>query len=232
MTADKASPSSLEPAKTVVEGDQVESYLRENLSFFKHRPELLMSMDLPHGGAGAVSLVERQVTLLRERNIEMRNKLAGIAKTAQANDDLLQATRQMVLDLVQVRDGAALSDVISAGLTTHFAVEYGEVIWLDDSAPTEPAENERAVIVTGLLKQSQAYCGVFRLEEMRALFPDCDSEGSAALAPLMRGDTLLGTLAVGSKDTRRYDSEVGTLFLEYLADVLICLPSLDPKDPV
>jgi len=86
--------------------------------------------------------------------------------------------------------------------------------------------------VTGLLKQSQAYCGVLRLEEMRALFPDCDSEGSAALAPLMRGDTLLGTLAVGSKDTRRYDSEVGTLFLEYLADVLICLPSLDPKDPV
>jgi uncharacterized protein YigA (DUF484 family) len=47
----------------------------------------------------------------------------------------------------------------------------------------------------------------------------------------MRGDTLLGALAVGSKDSRRYDSEVGTLFLEYLADVLMCLPSLDPNDP-
>ena len=230
MTADKASPSSLESAKTIVEGDQVESYLREHPSFFKHRPELLMSMDLPHGGAGAVSLVERQVTLLRERNIEMRNRLAAITKTAQANDDLLQATRQMVLDLVQVRHGATLSNVISAGLKTHFAVEYGGVIWLDDSAPTEPAESERAAIVTGLLRQSQAYCGIFRSEEMQALFPDCDSEGSAALAPLMRGDTLLGALAVGSKDSRRYDSEVGTLFLEYLADVLICLPPLDPKD--
>jgi len=231
MTADKASPSSLESAKTTVEGDQVESYLREHPSFFKHRPELLMSMDLPHGGAGAVSLVERQVTLLRERNIEMRNRLAAITKTAQANDDLLQATRKMVLDLVQVRDGATLSDVIRAGLKTHFDVEYGEVIWLDDSAPTAPADDERTGTVTGLLRQSQAYCGIFRLEEMQALFPDCDSEGSAALAPLVRGETLLGALAVGSKDSRRYDSEVGTVFLEYLADVLMCLPSLDPKDP-
>jgi uncharacterized protein YigA (DUF484 family) len=230
MTVDKASPSSPESVKTIVEGDQVENYLREHASFFKHRPELLMSMELPHGGAGAVSLVERQVTLLRERNIEMRNRLALITKTAQANDELLQATRQMVLDLVQLRDEATLGQIISAGLKNYFSVEHGEVIWLDKSAVMTPVDDQRAQVVMGLMRQSQAYCGVFRSEEMSALFPDCKSEGSAALAPLVRGDTLLGILAVGSADSKRYDSEVGTLFLEYLADVLMSLPCMDLKD--
>jgi uncharacterized protein YigA (DUF484 family) len=115
-------------------------------------------------------------------------------------------------------------------LKNHFSVEHGEVIWLDKSAVMTPVDDQRAQVVMGLMRQSQAYCGVFRLEEMSALFPDCKSEGSAALAPLVRGDTLLGILAVGSADSRRYDSEVGTLFLEYLADVLMSLPCMDSKD--
>jgi len=46
----------------------------------------------------------------------------------------------------------------------------------------------------------------------------------------MRDDALIGCLAVGSRDVRRYDGDVGTLFLEYLADVLMRLPCLDTKD--
>jgi len=230
MTAENASAESDETPKTLIEGDQVERYLRDHPNFFKHRSDLLMAMELPHGGAGAVSLVERQVTLLRERNIEMRNRLASINQTAEANNTLFSASRDMVLDLVNVREVVDLSDIVRAGLKNHFAIEFGELLWLEESLSVDPIDGERAAVVSGLLRQSQAYCGVFRSEEMTALFPDCLTEGSAALAPLMRNDTLIGCLAVGSSDVRRYDGDVGTLFLEYLADVVMRLPCLDTKD--
>ena len=35
-------PESLDPA-------QIETFLQEHPAFFKHRPELLMAMELPHG---------------------------------------------------------------------------------------------------------------------------------------------------------------------------------------
>jgi uncharacterized protein YigA (DUF484 family) len=55
--------------------EDVEQFLRENPDFLQQRPALLAALNLPHGGEGAVSLVERQVAILRERNISSRQKL-------------------------------------------------------------------------------------------------------------------------------------------------------------
>ena len=67
-----------------------------------------------------------------------------------------------------------------------------------------------------------------RAEELGYLFPDANDIGSAAVMPLYR-DGELGFLAVGSSDATRYDSEMGTLFLGHIADIIIrLLPRLAP----
>lgn len=227
MSSDEVSASAQESTSTPLDANDVEAFLSEHPTFFKHRPELLTAMELPHGGPGAVSLVERQVTLLRERNIEMRNRLAGMTENANTNDALFNGTRETVLALLDAHSTDALADVIRGSFAQHFKVEWANLVWLpaaESLAQVNSAAADKASIVASLVKHQQPFAGVFRAEEMQALFDDAQDEGSAAIAPIVHDETLLGVVAVGSSDLRRYDSTVGTLFLDYIASVISRLP--------
>ena len=57
---------------------QVSDFLRENPDFFVGRDDLLLKLTLPHRRGNAISLVERQVALLRERAMDYRHQLAHL----------------------------------------------------------------------------------------------------------------------------------------------------------
>jgi uncharacterized protein YigA (DUF484 family) len=81
--------------------------------------------------------------------------------------------------------------------------------------------------IGGLFRGHKAVCGTLREEELEFLFPEGSGVGSAALAPL--GDEgSLGLIAVGSSDANRYNSQVDTLFLTHIADILVKLMSRLP----
>jgi uncharacterized protein YigA (DUF484 family) len=61
---------------------QVADFLSNNPEFFEDRDALLLSMSLPHQQGGAVSLVEKQVALLRERNLETKKRLDEFVRAA------------------------------------------------------------------------------------------------------------------------------------------------------
>jgi uncharacterized protein YigA (DUF484 family) len=63
----------------------VAGYLERNLDFFADRHKLLMSLNLPHHRGGVVSLVEKQVSLLRERNLNNKKKLDNICQLSKAH---------------------------------------------------------------------------------------------------------------------------------------------------
>ena len=96
-------PQSSEPLS--LSPEQVAAYLHAHPEFFVDRDELLGEMRIPHQPGDAVSLVERQVRLLRERNIEMRHRLSQLMDVARDNDRLFDKTRRLVLDLL---DAASL----------------------------------------------------------------------------------------------------------------------------
>ncbi len=52
------------------------------------------------------------------------------------------------------------------------------------------------------------------------LFPDNDHLGSVALLPLIRQNQLIGSLNLGSRNPSRFQSNIGTQFLEHLAAVV------------
>lgn len=206
----------------------VEQYLREHPNFLRHRAELLTDLELPHGDAGAVSLVERQVSLLRERNIEMRNRLASLSHTAQHNDRLFDGTRALSLELMDHANIADLATSFTRGVKKQFKVDLCAFKWLPagaDRLGVESATDAECAVVEPMLRRHRALSGVLRAEEMKALF-GVDKEGSAAVAPLVSEGTVIGLIAVGSDDPHRYQSDDGTLFLEYLADVIVRLPAV------
>ena len=69
----------------------VQDYLADNPDFFERHGDLLKSLRLPHGSGGTVSLVERQVSVLRQKELKNDRKLKELLAVARANDAL--ATR-------------------------------------------------------------------------------------------------------------------------------------------
>ena len=201
----------------------VEAFLRAHPNFLQDRPGLLAVLNLPHGGEGAVSLVERQVSVLRERNIASRQKLAELSDISRENDRLLDATRNTILALLAGENRADLSRIWLDQVTGTFKAEMGALVWLDGSSDSA----EEALITDKLVRQSSGFSGVLRPEEMQAVFGTAATEGSAALVAIRSGEDHIGVLGVGSHDTQRYRPEDGTLFLDYLAEVIGQLPATD-----
>jgi len=199
----------------------VEAFLRAHPNFLQDRPGLLAVLNLPHGGEGAVSLVERQVSVLRERNIASRQKLAELSDISRENDRLLDATRNTILALLAGENRADLSRIWLDQVTGTFKAEIGALVWLDGSSDGA----EEALITDKLVRQSSGFSGVLRPEEMQAVFGTAATEGSAALVAIRSGEDHIGVLGVGSHDTQRYRPEDGTLFLDYLAEVIGQLPA-------
>jgi uncharacterized protein YigA (DUF484 family) len=212
--------------KITVDAEQVADFLQENPDFFARRPGLLCDLTLPHQRGQAVSLVERQVALLRERNIDMRRRLAELLENANANNELFENTRQLVLDLMEAASLTELTEALQRSLEHDFKIEFQCLCLLAEQQATLPptvrcASQEQAQAAIGnLLTARQVVCGVLRDEELVFLFgDDAAAVGSAAVIPLL-AEHHIGVLAVGSKDPLHFKSGMGTLFLNYIAEML------------
>jgi len=202
----------------------VEEFLRAHPNFLQDRPGLLAVLSLPHGGEGAVSLVERQVSVLRQRNIVSRQQINALSDIGRENDRLLEATRRTVLALLAGTNRQELAQIWLVQVTNTFKAELGALIWITG----EPNSNSAESVANKLIGQGESFSGVLRSEEMKAMFTSDASQGSAALSPIRNGSDILGVLAVGARDSARYRQEDGTIFLEYLAEVIGQLPASRP----
>lgn len=207
-----------------LDSETVAAYLRLHPEFFIDHDELIPELRIPHQRGDTVSLVERQVKLLRERNIEMRHRLSQLMDVARDNDRLFDKTRRLVLDLL---DAASLEELVSAvedSLRHEFQVPFVSLILFSETPlpvgrSVSSAEAHQAI--GGLLAGGKTICGVLRSHELAFLFGDDAAErvGSAAVVALSH-QGLHGVLAIGSSDPQHYKSSLGTLFLGYIAEVL------------
>ncbi len=210
------------PEGPVLAAKDVAAYLREHGDFFVEHEELLTSLRLPHQRGDTVSLVERQMKLLRERNIEMRHRLSQLMDVARDNDRLFDKTRRLILALL---DAGSLEEVVMAvedSLRQEFQVPFVSLILFSDT-PTPVGRSitsaEAQVAISGLLSDGKSVAGTLRDHELDFLFGEEQRQqiGSTALINLNGGQ---GLLAIASRDPQHYKSSVGTLFLGYIGEVL------------
>lgn len=206
-----------------MDDDDIRDFLVENPDYFQRNQDLLSLLQVPHASGAAVSLVERQVSVLRERNVDLRHRLRELGSTAKDNDQLFAATRTLVLKLLDAEDIPALNDALIAVLRDNFDTEYAALLLLgeDDASgsPRTVRESELRERVGTLMGKSTAGCGALRAEEFNFLF-GVRMVGSAAVALIDTGGAPGAMLAIGSSDASRYDSSMGTLFLEFAAEVM------------
>lgn len=121
-------------AQTVLE------YLTRNPDFLLRHETLLAEIELPHRAGTAVSLVERQVKLLRERNIESRQRLTRLLETAHQNDQLFDKTRQLILMLLEADSLERLTQTLVLGLRREFDIEHVRLLLIEDAGTCWPRQ--------------------------------------------------------------------------------------------
>ena len=94
---------------------EVAEYLLANPEFFSHHAELLVAIRLanPHGKA-AVSLQERQMDMLREKNKLLERRLAELLRYGHENDSIAAKFNRWTARVIAERDAHALPRTVAA----------------------------------------------------------------------------------------------------------------------
>ncbi len=205
---------------------EIEDWLLRHPDFFQHHPECLETLKLPHPCGDAVSLVTRQIELLREKNRKLQAQLNDIVHIARENDSLLRRFHQLTLAML---DAASLEDALAALrwlLQDCFQADFVTVrlIYPVIDCPVSNLCVSEDCPQLGHFKQiledGKPECGKPTLEQATFLFGENAIEAeSYALMPLQHAG-LKGVLAIGSRDPDRFESGMGSLFLSQMSDVV------------
>ena len=212
----------------VASAESVTRYLREHPEFFNHHPELLLSLEVPHATGQAVSLWERQITLLREENDKLKARFEQFLESARDNETLIRRLHQLALALMEAAGPQAVFGLLEQRLGEDFNADrvsvlvFGAPAFVDsDTVPqfVGPDSSRRAPFAS-LLAGREALCGRLTQAQLLALFADTAPSGSHVVMPL-KAERWDGVLAISSHDAKRFDANMGTEFLAYLRDVVV-----------
>ncbi|MCK1790144.1 DUF484 family protein [Pseudomonas violetae] len=207
-----------------LEAAAVAAYLEAHPDFFIEHEELLPALRIPHQRGDTISLVERQMTILRDRNIELRHRLSHLMDVARDNDRLFDKTRRLILALM---DAASLEEVVISvedSLRQDFQVPFVSLILLGDNPMPVGrwvTHADAQTAIGGLLCEDKSVAGSLREHELDFLFGEEQRKqiGSTAVVAISH-QGIHGVLAIASRDPQHYKSSVGTLFLSYIAEVM------------
>ena len=201
--------------------EQISDFLKLNPDFFLGHPELLGEITVPHPYSGqAISLGERQVLALRDKSRGLEIKLREFIQFAEENDAIGDKLHKLSLNLMRAKSIEAALQSLYLGLSESFSVPHSIVRVWTDSMPDLPefarVSTDIQVLIDGL---SQPQCGPEAPDEVRAWFGEAGAhQKSFALAPLREGN-LNGLMVLASEDSKRFYPEMGTLYLQWLAEL-------------
>jgi uncharacterized protein YigA (DUF484 family) len=207
---------------------QVAEYLRNQPEFFLENPELLTELRLSHPSGKAISLIERQVQVLREQNKDLKHRLLELVDVARDNDRVNERMHSLMMDLLGAGTLLELLDRLEDHLRSEFKADAVSILLasVSDTVQRETAigklllNDAEKKLFAGPLTENKPLCGRLRQEQLEFLFGDqALAIESSAVIPI--GDKApVGMLAIGSREVNRFHCNMGTLFLNHLGELL------------
>ena len=210
--------------------EEIAAWLSAHPDFFQHHGELLASLRLPHASGGAVSLIERQIEVLREKIQAGEARLGELVAIARANEQLATTIHLFTRRLMRAPTRRAVLEEMDAGFRDSFDVSqtvllmFGHVganavdlRFVREVAATDP---NLAGFET-LLSSGRPRCGQIRDTQRDFIFgSDSNAIGSVALVPLMGSVAPVGLLVLGSEKRERFHPGMSTDFLAQLGELI------------
>ncbi len=207
---------------------EIISLLRENADILQRHPELLTVLEVPHQSGQAVSLIERQVTILRQQTQAQDKRLRELMNVARDNERLAESRHGLALNLLAAHD---LNDVVSTvldALSNELSADYAVIkLFTDDKDRIEQSSglfvdssDEALTAFKTMLEQKNTVCGKAITEQKAFLFEEnADNIKSVAVIPLVAGANL-GLIGLGANNVDRFKPSMGTDFLSQIGDLI------------
>jgi uncharacterized protein YigA (DUF484 family) len=202
--------------------EDVAQYLTANPQFFETYAEQLSQIVIPHPQGGrAIPIVERQVLTLRDKNRALESKLAELIQFGEENDALSEKVHRLSIALLRARDIASLAAALNLNLHDDFSIPHSTLRLWCEPAQALPEFADVGEEARGFAESlPRPYCGPAQGLPISNWFGEASAHlKSLAAVPLREGGSL-GLLVMGSEDAQRFYPEMGTLYLERIADVL------------
>ncbi len=205
--------------------DDIANYLANTPDFFERHAQLLAQVQLtsPHGNR-AVSLQERQADMLREKIKVLEHRVMDMMRHGTENVATTDRMHRWMCNLLTTRDARGLPMQITADLENLFSVPQTAIrLWdCDKDYWKEPyalwVSDEVKAFANSL---TVPYCGPNSDFEAATWLADNRTAISIALVPLRSApeEPAFGLLVLASPDAQRFNAEMGTDFLERIAEL-------------
>jgi len=227
MSTQRKPEYSLDPASD----EAVHEYLSEHPDFFERHDDLLDSLRLPHVTGGTVSLVERQVSMLRQKDLKLERRLRELLQVARSNDVLAEKIHQLALRLLGAGSLEATLEACENALRTGFDADHSLLVMfrdpelfndVDAGRFFRPIEREHPTLraFESFLSANTPRCGQIRDSQRDFLFgKETNEVGSVALVPLGT-KCEIGFLAIGSADAERFHPAMSMDFVSRLGELI------------
>lgn len=221
MSSSVSSSAKLQPA---LSAGSVEDYLRTHKGFFGGREELMEQLKLPHARRGTVSLVERQVEVLRDKNKVLERKLIDLLKVARENEELSSRLHHLALSLLESQ---GLDEVIASAreqLLQAFKADFVTINLFprcaEDTGLHYAPDDEVIGQFTDSFDSRRPQCGGMNEDQIHHLFGELQGQVASAVLVPLAGAEPVGYIAMGSREKARFFPDMGTLFLGYLGELV------------
>lgn len=210
-------------------------YLQQTPDFFERHPQLLTRLRLQHPRNGTtISLIERQVEVLRAKHTTLEQQLAEFVRVARANDALAEKIHRFATRLLRTTSAAGALELIEKSLREDFDTHYGAMILQEAPGDGLAGLGEHAAHFVRLVSPEDANfrsfdslfaggkprCGQVRDSQREFLFgADAVNIGSVALVPLVELAPP-GLLALGSVEKERFHPGMSTEFLARMGSLI------------
>jgi uncharacterized protein YigA (DUF484 family) len=207
---------------------QLLELLKDYPDILVRNPAVLADLEIPHQSGAAVSLIEKQVRVLRDKLNTSDKRLRELMGIARENERLAKSCHRLAINLLGAAD---LDDVISVALDelgNELDADYAVIRLItedDERMANKPelfvaSDAEQLKSFITMLDNRKPLCGRCTPEQKSFLFDeDAEQIGSAAVIPLVAG-ARLGLLGLGGRDQQRFSIAMGTEFLTQIGDLV------------
>lgn len=208
--------------------ESIADYLRENPGFFNDNPELIADLKIPHDRGVAISLVEHQVSVLREQNQHTKRQLHELIEIARQNEELARRMHQLALTLMDAAEPKDIVKTLYDNLKKNFRADrvvmrlFADPAFVDTYAGEEfaGADTKERSLFKSIIDKRLPLSGRLKRQQQVFLFGDEGDDISSAVMVPLHGRGWGGILVIGSFDPERFQPGMGVELLANLGEVL------------
>lgn len=204
--------------------EDVVQYLNDHPDFFNEYAELLTDMRVPYPQENkVVSLQERQVIAVRDKNKILQDKMLELISFGEENDAIGEKMHRLTIALLTSLDFNDFLNSLDYSLREDFVVpDFVMRLWgLNCQGKSYDELSEVSADIHAIAESlTQPYCGNHVAEAVKDLFGGVKVHlKSFSMVPLTTTHTI-GLLVLASPELERFYADMGTLHLKRLGELI------------